>query len=183
LNLIYYTFSVIDLCRTGGENWVTKSIETHEEANPLLKDFKVLFFDIDDTLNAHGLGLDESCCETLNNYAKSHFVVLLTNCSQKRAQEHGANLMRYQCNAELWPVGRKPNYKWLLTRVLERGWEPRQCAMYGDRPTMDLWCAYRAGFGARFWVQAWARKNKSKSMMDAIKRWEWRQMQSPQVNP
>jgi predicted HAD superfamily phosphohydrolase YqeG len=169
--------SLVDLLNSRGKGWATHVVQTVQDAELEIVNFKILFFDIDDTLNAHGLGLNEACCELLNQYAKQYSVVLLTNCSQRRAEQHKENLSRFNCEAELWDVGKKPNHRWLRNRLSQKGWLPRNCAMFGDRPTMDLWCAYKAGFGGRFWVHSWAKKNPSNSMTERIKRWEWRQMQ------
>lgn len=169
---------MLDLLKSKGQGWATRSIERVQDAESELSKFEVLFFDIDDTLNADKKGLDENCCELLNRYAKSHSVVLLTNCSGARADQHKENLVRFKCQAELWDVGRKPNYLWLKSMVESRGWSVDNCAMFGDRPTMDLWCAYKAGFSGRYWVRSWVKHNTSNSITDKIKRWEWRQMKT-----
>lgn len=177
MNFYYYTLSLVDLLKSKGSGWATHIVETVQEAEPELSNFRALFFDIDDTLNAHGLGLDEICCKWLNQVSETHSTILLTNCSQKRADQHMRNLKKFQCQAELWDVGKKPNYVWLKSMIEQRGWAVNECAMFGDRPTMDLWCAYQAGFAGRFWVRSWGRKNISNAITEKIKRWEWRQIQ------
>ena len=176
MNLYYYALSMVDLMVSKGRGWVTHELEMVQDAESELPNYEVLFFDIDDTLNADQVGLDEACCKLLNRYAEQYSVVLLTNCSERRAEQHRENIKRYQCQAELWEVGNKPNYPWLKKMILKRGWSEKKCAMFGDRPTMDIWCAYKAGFGGRFWVKSWVRNNTSNSITKRIKRWEWKQM-------
>jgi ribonucleotide monophosphatase NagD (HAD superfamily) len=132
-----------------------------------------LFFDIDDTLNAHRLGLNEAIIEKLNKLTQQgKTVALLTNCSAARAQAHLSQL-GHDSKIELWPVGRKPDYIWLTEAIAQRGWDPKDCAMFGDRPTMDLYVAYKASFGSRVWVKAWGINRPWRNPLQWIQNIEW----------
>lgn len=176
MNLKYYVESILALLKTKGKNWATHSIDKVEDAEEYLSQFQHLFFDIDDTLNGDGLGLDKKVCDLLDKYSETHDVVLVTNCSSKRAQQHADNLNKFNCKAELWPVGKKPHYPWLKAEVENRGWSLDKSAMFGDRPTMDIWCAYKAGFAGRFWVKSWMQKSSPSGLTWYIKKWEWQQI-------
>ena len=135
---------------------------------------KHLFFDIDDTLNAHGQGLTEAICRWLDSHVdRGKTVVLLTNCSERRALQHQENLNIYACRATLWPVGGKPDVKWLLASVSLKHWVPSDCAMIGDRPTMDMWMAKGAGFSERVWVKGWGAHRSSIAPLAWIQNIEW----------
>lgn len=134
-----------------------KSIYTHS-TDSITKTFiesldcKFLFFDIDDTLTSHGGSIHAELSEELNQFSDSHQVVLLTNCGKKREKEHQANIQKYNCKAELWEVGKKPNYRWFFNKLNHYGWPTDKCAFFGDRISMDLWMAYKCNFKHRVHV-------------------------------
>jgi predicted HAD superfamily phosphohydrolase YqeG len=169
-----YLRALFDLCLGRASGWVS-SVETELDYRAwVMPRSRHMFFDIDDTLNGHRKGLTPSICEWLNELSRGgKSVVLLTNCSEGRSREHQGRLEQYSCDAELWPVGAKPDHVWLRHRILERGWRVEDCAMFGDRPTMDLWMASKAGFAERIWVRAWGLRRKYHSPLSWIQGLEW----------
>ena len=154
--------------------WFTRHEPSQDLSNWEMGIQKYYFFDIDDTLNGHGQGLTQVLLtHLLQRVPQGSPVVLLTNCSKGRADRHRLQLQAFAGKIELWPVGMKPDYTWLRQALLLRGWEPADCAMFGDRPTMDLYMAYRAGFGCRVWVQAWGVGRPWRSPLQWIQNLEW----------
>lgn len=111
-------------------------------------------------------------CRSLNEVAAHKSIVLITNCSKYRRRMHQSILKKYRCKAEIWAVGKKPNYRWIRSQIDDRGWELNECAMFGDRPTMDLWFARRAGFSKVIWVTGFANSRKIDSLVDYIRLFE-----------
>jgi ribonucleotide monophosphatase NagD (HAD superfamily) len=137
----------------------------------------VVFFDIDDTLAAHGDGLNAKLVEQLNFWVEQgKRVILLTNCSLRRQAEHQRRSDKWQGRFEIWPVGKKPNLTWMSEKMLKENILPKDCSMYGDRPTMDIWMAYQLGFKHRVWVQAWGRDRERKGALGWIQNQEWKWM-------
>jgi hypothetical protein len=157
---------------------VISSIEESREISKWATPSQHLFFDIDDTLGIHRGGLNEEICINLNtlvNQGKS--VYLLTNCSLSRANEHKDRLKRYQCKATLWPHGQKPDHVWLKQELSSKGLKAEDCSFYGDRPTMDLWMAWKAGFGHRIWIKGWRSLSKDRTgPLRWIQNLEWRRL-------
>jgi predicted HAD superfamily phosphohydrolase YqeG len=170
-----YARALLELSLGKSQHWVTH-IEHHDDLEGWEPFRSVhLFFDIDDTLNVHRKGLTEKiCCWLDDHVTRGKTVVLLTNCSEKRAQEHRERLLQYGCRAELWPVGGKPDVTWLLSCIHERSWSPSDCAMVGDRPTMDMWLAMKAGFSERIWVKSWGARRCYQHPLTWIQGLEWR---------
>lgn len=150
-------------------------VELQKDPNAwALPDAQHLFFDIDDTLNGHRLGLTEELSRWFSSLKdRGYNVVLLTNCSAARAEQHARRLERWPCGAELWPVGGKPDWRWVEQQLTARAWSVEACAMFGDRPTMDLWMAYRLNFSERIWVRAWGVERRYWRPLTWIQGLEW----------
>lgn len=135
---------------------VITSFEDGREISKWSFSGKHLFFDIDDTLGVHKGGLNADICKELNQLISAGKTVhLITNCSQGRAEEHRSKLREHDCHAEFWQHGLKPDFQWLLGELTTKSMSPSECSFYGDRPTMDLWMAWKAGFGHRVWIRGW----------------------------
>ena len=158
----------------GSRQWFTQIETQRDPRNWQFGNSKYFFFDIDDTLNAHGQGLKLELLEALkSSLPQEARVILLTNCSARRAREHQQCIQGSHLDVELWPVGIKPDYYWLLQALSLRGWNPRECALYGDRPTMDLYLAYQAGFASRVWVKFWGQQRAWKTPLQWTQNLEW----------
>jgi ribonucleotide monophosphatase NagD (HAD superfamily) len=140
---------------------------------------KHLFFDIDDTLGVHRGGLNADICHSLDLLAENgKSVHLLTNCSHHRAEDHQRRLEEFSCKAELWTHGMKPNYHWLRREIEQRDMLLSDCCFFGDRPTMDLWMAFKAGFGYRVWVTGWRELSpEGKGPLGWIQSIEWKALE------
>jgi predicted HAD superfamily phosphohydrolase YqeG len=169
-----YVRALAELVSGRGHQWFTRIEEQSEIKLWPALEAGHLFFDIDDTLNAHRQGLTkEICCWLNDQMAQGKTVVLLTNCSESRAEEHRQRLLEHDCQAELWPVGAKPDVVWLKKSIDLNGWLVSDCAMYGDRPTMDMWLAMRAGFSERIWVKGWGKNRRYRHPLSWIQGLEW----------
>lgn len=138
---------------------------------------KNLFFDIDDTLQPHGGAVSLEALDKLNGLMEGHRVILLTNCSEARADKHREAIQGRE-GIELWPVGKKPDYKWLVGEMKKKGLKPEESAMYGDRPTTDLWMAWKAGFRRRCWVKAYGCSSPRSPALAWIQKFEWRTLET-----
>lgn len=158
-----------------GETVITGSEEETELSNWNTPS-RHLFFDIDDTLTPHRAGLNEELCSILDQWTRQEKEIhLVTNCSQGRAEQHRQRLRDFNCKANLWPHGLKPDYKWLCRELGTRGISPKECSFYGDRPTMDLWMAWKAGFAHRIWVKGWRQhSNRGSGLLRWSQDLEWK---------
>ena len=154
--------------------WVTE-VQLELDCSRWILSTPVLFFDIDDTLAKHGAGLSSALVLQLNHWVdEGHRVILLTNCSESRAREHRSRRERWGGRFEIWPVGMKPNVSWMRAKMAAEAIVPKDCSMFGDRPTMDMWMAWRLGFTCRIWVQAWGLSEDRKGLLGWLQKQEWK---------
>ena len=163
MNLFYYSRCILEsLIRSKKSHTSFISQKINFIDFPMIEKLqcKHFFFDIDDTLNTNKAGLNSEVCDLLNQIAQQGDVVLLTNCSQKRKKAHQLNLQKFQCSAQLWDVGKKPNFKWFKSKLIEKKWQDIDCAFFGDRPSMDLWMAYKANVKKIILVEGFTKKSR-----------------------
>jgi FMN phosphatase YigB (HAD superfamily) len=171
-----YLRSLLVLCLfpQKAQCWVTE-VELQRDCSKWSLSTPVLFFDIDDTLAEHGLGLSTALVLQLNEWVeRGHRVILLTNCSEARAREHRSRREEWRGRFEIWPVGMKPNVRWMKAKMEAEAILPEECSMFGDRPTMDMWMAWQLGFARRVWVQAWGRSVDRKGVLGWLQKQEWK---------
>jgi len=162
MNLVYYSRCILESIVTSKNtrnNIFSRRLDFINSVSVNNLQCKHFFFDIDDTLNTNKAGLNLEICKLLNKFAQKGDVVLLTNCSKKRKENHLSNLQKFQCSAQLWEVGKKPNYNWLNSKLIEKGWISNDCAFFGDRLSMDIWMAYKANIKERILVEGYTKQS------------------------
>jgi predicted HAD superfamily phosphohydrolase YqeG len=172
MNLLFYSKFLFECAiKNNINNLYTHKIDYIKDLDLSQLECRHFLFDIDDTLNINRHGLNESICDELNQYATLGDIVFVTNCSNKRKKQHIQNIQKYKCNAQLWDVGKKPNYRWLIHNINHRGWKTSDCAFFGDRISMDIWMAFKANIKERVYVQGYNNPNK-KGIIPIVKKFE-----------
>lgn len=109
----------------------------------------LLIFDLDDTLTGHGAPLDTRAKQLLRRLAKRFTLSVLSNGTQRKERLKGLPVFCAESTAKPSPMAVQE----VLTQTRTK---PTRAAFVGDKRSMDMYAAYRAGCAAAFLVAPYA---------------------------
>ena len=119
------------------------------------QNYKVIIFDVDDTISAHKGPLNKRTLQLLNDLKnKQKKLFLLSNCNNKR----GTYLKKTLRNLDIKVISNaeKPNPKYILDIINSLGIDNDQYVVIGERVATDLYSAFLAGVSTRILVKPYS---------------------------
>ncbi len=137
------------------------------------KKIELIIFDVDDTLTGHHNKIGSKSLRLLSNLEKKFKIAILSNCTTNRRNEIHKMLSSIQFYIP--NKAGKPGVNGYKKIFDQYQIKPHQAVMIGDKFSMDMWSAHKAGIKHKILVEPFSETiggDKSTSIERLIRKFE-----------